>query len=159
SGLSAQVHDTQNLETIKLCMEGIKLSIRISCLFDLETPRVAFVTALAKFTNLGNLREMVAKNVEALRVLLDVALTEGNHLKSSWREILTCVSQLDRFQLLTDGVDEGVLPDVSVPRMQSPTSDSRSRSSLQVPRRPRPRSINGSTPYRADVAMESRSTE
>jgi brefeldin A-inhibited guanine nucleotide-exchange protein len=161
SGLSAQVQDTQNLETIKLCMEGIKLSIRISCSFDLETPRVAFVTALAKFTNLGNLREMMAKNVEALRVLLDVALTEGNHLKSSWREILTCVSQLDRFQLLTDGVDEGILPDVSVSRaVPSPTTpNSQSRSSLQVPRRPRPRSVNGSTPYRADVAMESRSTE
>lgn len=159
SGLSAQVQDTQNLETIKLCMEGLKLSIRISCSFDLETPRVAFVTALAKFTNLGNLREMMAKNVEALRGLLDVALTEGNHLKSSWREILTCISQLDRFQLLTDGVDEGVLPDPSVSRIApSPTSDG-SRRSLQVPRRPRPRSINGSTPYRADVAMESRSTE
>ena len=159
SGLSAQVQDTQNLETIKLCMEGLKLSIRISCLFDLETPRVAFVTALAKFTNLGNLREMMAKNVEALRALLDVALTEGNHLKSSWREILTCISQLDRFQLLTNGVDEGVLPDPSVARIAPSPTDGRSRSSLQVPRRPRPKSINGTTPYRADVAMESRSTE
>lgn len=159
SGLSAQVQDTQNLDTIRLCMGGIKLAIRISGLFDLETPRVAFVTALAKFTNLGNLREMMAKNVEAVKVLLDVAITEGNHLKSSWREILTCISQLDRFQLLTDGVDEGALPDVA--RIASPTTAdaSRSRKSLQVPRRSRPRSINGPVTYRADVAMESRSTE
>ncbi|KAK2842934.1 hypothetical protein FQN49_005970, partial [Arthroderma sp. PD_2] len=111
SGLSAQVQDTQNRETIRLCMDGIRLAIRVSCMFDLETPRVAFVTALAKFTNLGNLREMAAKNVEALKVLLDVAITEGDRLQSSWREILTCISQLDRFQLLTDGVDEGSLPD------------------------------------------------
>lgn len=160
SGLSGQVQDTQNQETIKLCMEGIKLAIRISCLFDLETPRVAFVTALAKFTNLGNLREMMVKNVEALKVLLDVALSEGNRLKGSWREILTCVSQLDRFQLLTDGVDEGAVPDVSRARIvPSSTSESApSRMSLQA-RRQRQRSVHSNVSYRADVAMESRSAE
>lgn len=160
SGLSGQVQDTQNQDTIKLCMEGIKLAIRISCLFDLETPRVAFVTALAKFTNLGNLREMMVKNVEALKVLLDVALSEGNRLRGSWREILTCVSQLDRFQLLTDGVDEGAVPDVSRARIvPSGTGESApSRMSLQA-RRQRQRSMQGSVAYRADVAMESRSAE
>ncbi|EEP81399.1 conserved hypothetical protein [Uncinocarpus reesii 1704] len=159
SGLSAQVQDTQNLDTIRQCMEGIKLAIRISCAFELETPRVAFVTALAKFTNLGNLREMMAKNLEALKVLLDVAISEGNHLRSSWREILTCISQLDRFQLLTDGVDEGALPDMSVARVVPPSDSARNRKSLQVPRKPRPRSINGSAQFRPDIAMESRSTE
>ncbi|KAM5447265.1 guanine nucleotide exchange protein for ADP-robosylation factor [Microsporum audouinii] len=156
SGLSAQVQDTQNRETIRLCMDGIRLAIRISCMFDLETPRVAFVTALAKFTNLGNLREMAAKNVEALKVLLDVAITEGDHLQSSWREILTCISQLDRFQLLTDGVDEGSLPDVS---RATPPTDPRSQKSLQVPKKPRPRSGNGLASFRRDVAIESRSAE
>lgn len=158
SGLSAPVQDTQNLDTVRLCMEGMKLAIRISCAFDLETPRVAFVTALAKFTNLGNLREMMAKNVEALKALLDVALTEGNQLKSSWREVLTCVSQLDRFQLLTDGVDEGALPDVSRARIIPSANPEPPRKSMQG-RRPRPRSINGPTSFRAEVAMESRSTE
>ncbi|KAE8360556.1 hypothetical protein BDV27DRAFT_134312 [Aspergillus caelatus] len=159
SGLSAPMQDTQNLEMIKLCMEGMKLAIRVSCSFDLETPRVAFVTALAKFTNLGNIREMVAKNVEALKALLDVALTEGNYLKSSWREILTCVSQLDRLQLLTDGVDEGSLPDVSRARIVPQASSDGSRKSFQSSRRPRPRSINGPTAFRTEAAMESRSAE
>jgi brefeldin A-inhibited guanine nucleotide-exchange protein len=159
SGLSAPMQDTQNLEVIKLCMEGMKLAIRISCSFDLETPRVAFVTALAKFTNLGNVREMVAKNVEALKVLLDVALSEGNYLKGSWREILTCVSQLDRLQLLSDGVDEGSLPDVSRARIVSQASSDGSRRSIQSTRRPRPRSVNGPTAFRTEVAMESRSAE
>ncbi|OJJ07088.1 hypothetical protein ASPVEDRAFT_88343 [Aspergillus versicolor CBS 583.65] len=159
SGLSAPMQDTQNLKTIKLCMEGMKLAIRISCAFDLETPRVAFVTALAKFTNLGNVREMVAKNVEALKILLDVALSEGNHLKSSWREILTCVSQLDRLQLLSDGVDEGSLPDVSRARVVPQSPSDGARRSMQTQRRPRPKSITGTTPFRAEIAMESRSTE
>ncbi|OJI81750.1 hypothetical protein ASPTUDRAFT_126402 [Aspergillus tubingensis CBS 134.48] len=159
SGLSAPMQDTQYLEIIRLCMGGMKLAIRISCAFELETPRVAFVTALAKFTNLGNVREMVAKNVEALKALLDVALTEGNHLKGSWREILTCVSQLDRLQLLTDGVDEGSLPDVSRARIVTQPSTDGSRKSMQASRRPRPRSINGPTAFRTEVAMESRSAE
>ncbi|KAJ5169258.1 uncharacterized protein N7482_004852 [Penicillium canariense] len=157
SGLSAPMQDTQNLEMIRLCMEGFKLAIRISCAFDLETPRVAFVTALAKFTNLGNVREMMAKNVEALKVLLDVAFTEGNHLRGSWREILTCVSQLDRLQLLSDGVDEGSLPDVS--RAPTISSDSASRKSVQGSRRPRPRSAGGPTAFRMEIAMESRSAD
>lgn len=159
SGLSAPMQDTQNLEIIKLCMEGMKLAVRISCAFELETPRVAFVTGLAKFTNLGNISEMMAKNVEALKALLEVALTEGNYLKGSWREILTCVSQLDRLQLLTDGVDENSLPDVSRARIlpQAPPDPSRRRS-FQA-KRPRPRSINGPTNFRTEVAMESRSAE
>ena len=159
SGLSAPMQDTQNLDIIRLCMEGLRLAIHISCAFDLETPRVVFVTALAKFTNLGNVREMVAKNVEALKALLDVALTEGNYLKGSWREILTCVSQLDRLQLLTDGVDENSLPDVSRARIVPPTSSDSSRKSMQAPRRPRPRSTHAPTSFRAEVAMESRSAE
>ena len=162
SGLSGPMQDTQNLEQIKLCMEGLKLAIRIACRFDLETPRVAFVTALAKFTNLGNLREMAAKNVEALKVLLDVALTEGNVLKGSWREILTCVSQLDRFQLLSEGVDEGALPDVAKAHLPTPANadGARSRKSMQtVARRPRPRSQNSQVSYRAEIAQESRSTD
>lgn len=159
SGLSAPMQDTDNVELIKLCMEGIRLAIRISCAFDLETPRVAFVTALAKFTNLGNVREMAAKNVEALKALLDVALTEGNHLGSSWREILTCVSQLDRLQLLSDGVDERSLPDVSRARIVPSASSDGHRKSVQGARRGRPRSVHAPAAFRAEVAMESRSAE
>lgn len=157
SGLSGQMQDTQNIEIIRLCMEGFKLAIRIACFFDLETPRVAFVTALAKFTNLGNLREMMAKNLEALKVLVEVAQTEGNLLKSSWRDILTCVSQLDRFQLISGGVDEGVVPDVSKARIVNPSNPT--RRSLQPSVRPRPVQHSTSTStYQLEIAQESRST-
>lgn len=156
SGLSGQMQDTQNIEIIRLCMEGLRMAIRIACFFDLETPRVAFVTALAKFTNLGNLREMMAKNLEALKVLVEVAQTEGNLLKSSWRDILTCISQLDRFQLISGGVDEGVVPDVSKARIITPSNIS--RRSLQPPARPRPPSSSANSNYQLDIAQESRST-
>jgi brefeldin A-inhibited guanine nucleotide-exchange protein len=158
TALTGASQDTQNLETIKLCMEGQKLAIRIACLFDLETPRQAFVASLAKFTNLSNLSEMKAKNMEALKALLDVANIEGNLLRDSWRDILTCISQLDRFQLISTGVDEGAVPDVlkhhgqGRPRPQS-------RKSLNVPKGHRPRTQSGTVNFQADIAEESRSAD
>lgn len=153
TALSGCAQDTNNLETVKLCMDGLKLAIQLSCIFDLENPRTAFVASIARFTNLYNLSEMKAKNVEALRVLLDVAHTEGNALKESWRDILTCVSQLDRFQLLSEGVPEKALPDVVIRARQTQPRGNRSRSSLQV-NGARRGTVAG---YNQDVADESKS--
>ena len=60
---------------------------------------------LLKFTFLNNLGEMKAKNMEAIKTLLDVAVTDGNQLKGSWHDVLTCVSQLERMQLIGSGLD------------------------------------------------------
>jgi brefeldin A-inhibited guanine nucleotide-exchange protein len=163
SGLSGQMQNAQNIEIIKICMEGMKLAIRIACLFDLETPREAFVSALKNATNLNNPTEIQAKNVEALKVLLEIAQSEGNLLKGSWRDILMCVSQLDRLQLISDGVDEGSIPDVSKARIVAPTrqdtTSSRKSSQSLRPPRPRPRSATTSSSYSVEIAMESRSDE
>ncbi|TVY43770.1 Protein transport protein [Lachnellula occidentalis] len=164
SGLSGQMQNAHNIETIKLCMEGMKLAIRIACLFDLETAREAFVSALKNATNLNNPTEMVAKNVEALKILLEIAQAEGNLLKESWRDILMCVSQLDRLQLISDGVDEGSIPDVSKARIQPPSrqdtgSSRKSTQSIRPPPRPRPRHSSTGTSYSLEIAMESRSDE
>ena len=52
------------------------------------------MSALSKFTNLQNLSEMKHKNVEAVRLFLNIAETEGDNLGISWKDILTCISQL-----------------------------------------------------------------
>ena len=157
SGLSGQMQTAQNIEVIKLCMEGMKIAIRIACMFDLDTPRTAFITALASFTNLDNLSEMMAKNLEALKVLLEIALTEGSTLKSSWRPILTCVSQLDRFQLISGGVDEGSVPDVNKARIQRAPSNQLRRAAPAG--RPKPSQSSGGSYYDAGIAHESRSSD
>ncbi|KAI5122163.1 hypothetical protein M0805_007062 [Coniferiporia weirii] len=108
AGISGPLTDTSDLEVVDLCLEGFKCAIRIACFFDVELERNAFVTTLAKFTFLNNLGEMKAKNMEAIKALLDIAVTEGNHLRGSWHEVLTCVSQLERMQLISSGID---LPD------------------------------------------------
>ena len=157
SGLSGQMQTTQNIEVIRLCMEGFKMAIRISCLFGLETPRTAFITSLAGFTNLSNLSEMMTKNLEALKALLEIAKTESNLLKSSWRDVLMCVSQLDRFQLISGGVDEGSVPDVNKARIQRAPSDVPRRPGAPRPRRPAAHPANSS--YQPEIANESRSSE
>ncbi|KIO22636.1 hypothetical protein M407DRAFT_79006 [Tulasnella calospora MUT 4182] len=105
AGISGPLQDTDDLEIVEQCLDGFKSAIRIVCVFDLELERNAFVTTLAKFTFLNNLGEMKAKNMEAIKALLDIAVTEGNHLKGSWHEVLTCVSQLERMQLISNGID------------------------------------------------------
>lgn len=153
TALSGQAQD-HNIEIVRLCIEGIKLAIRISCLFDLESSRQAFVGFLARFTNLYNLNEMTAKNMEALKTLIEIASTEGNLLRESWRAVLTCVSQLDRFQLISAGIDERAVPDVLK------TTTTNSKKSLNVPANRKRPSAQGSTmSFRADVAEESRSTD
>lgn len=163
SALSGQMQRAQNIELIKTCMEGMKLAVRIACLFDLETAREAFISALKNATNLNNPADMLAKNIEALKVLIEIGQTEGNLLKGSWRDILMCISQLDRLQLISDGADESSIPDVSRARIVAPsrTDSSASRKSSQSARpiRPRPRSTTTSTSYSMEIAMESRSDE
>ena len=110
AGISGPLQETDDMEVVELCLEGFKHAIRIVCYFDLELERNAFVTTLGKFTFLNNLGEMKTKNMEAIKTLLDVAVTEGNQLKTSWREVLTCVSQLEHMQLISSGVD---VPDAS----------------------------------------------
>ncbi|RVD82023.1 uncharacterized protein DFL_009867 [Arthrobotrys flagrans] len=157
SGLSGPTQDSQDLESIRLCMEGFRLAIKISCLFDLELPRISFVGALTRFTQLSNLSEMKPKNVEALKILLDVAQTEGNLLKSSWKDVLLAVSQLERFQLISQGVDEGSLPDMNKSLRASTTGDDR-RTSFHSTRSSKSIRHKMSN-YSADVAEESRSRE
>jgi brefeldin A-inhibited guanine nucleotide-exchange protein len=160
TAFSGTAQETENVETIRLCMEGQKLAIRIACLFDLEDPRQAFVSSLSRSTNLYNLSEMKAKNVEALRALIEVAYTEGNNLKESWRDILTSVSQLDRFQLISSGVEEGAVPDVlrSQAAPRNSQANGNARKSAQVSRRPTIRPGNGGS-YQADIAEDAKSAD
>ncbi|KAI0856803.1 guanine nucleotide exchange factor [Xylaria cubensis] len=160
SAFSSQMQKAQNLEANKLCLEGMKQATRIACLFDLATPREAFMSALKNATNLNNPQEILAKNVEALKVILDLGQTEGNNLKESWKDILMCISQLDRLQLISGGVDEGAIPDVSKARFVPPErpSTSDSRKSVALARR-RNRSNPGSKGFSTIIALESRSDE
>ncbi|CAE7561117.1 Arfgef2 [Symbiodinium natans] len=87
-------------QSIELCIEGFKHCIRIAARFDMDTERDAFVSSLAKFTYLTTIKEMKQKNIECIKALLSIGLSEGNNLGPSWLYVLHCISQLERLQLI-----------------------------------------------------------
>lgn len=110
AGISGPLQETDDIDVVQLCLEGLRAAIKIVCLFDMDLERNAFVSTLAKFTYLNNLAEMKPKNVEAIKSLLEIAVADGNNLKASWKDALTCVSQLERMQLISSGMD---VPDLN----------------------------------------------
>lgn len=114
AAFSVLLEDSDDSDVINLCLEGFKNAIRVSCTFYMEvqvpfslcitySQRNTFVTSLAKFTFLNNLREMKQKNIESIKALIEIARTEANHLQDSWFQILQCISHLEQLQLLGSG--------------------------------------------------------
>lgn len=112
AGISAPWQESDDQLVVDKSLDGFKQAIKIVCLFDLDLERNAFVTTLAKFTSLTDFAAMKPKNVEAIRCLIDVSAINGNYLKTSWREVIVCISQLERFQLITQGVDSRAVPEL-----------------------------------------------
>lgn len=105
--MSSPLQQTQNLELISLSLLGFKYTVKICCMFDMDLERKAFITTFSKFTFLTSLAELKAKNIESIRTLLEIALEEGNLLGESWREVVLCISQLERIRLFEgDGEQE-----------------------------------------------------
>jgi len=109
SGLFGPLHNTDEMEIVDLCLVGFKNAIHIACFFNLELERNVFVMSLAKFALLNNLGEMKSKHMKAIKTLLEVAINEGNNLKASWRNVLSCISRLEHMQLISSGTED---PDI-----------------------------------------------
>lgn len=122
AGLTAPFKEFEESDVIALCLEGIKFSIKISCMFDLQYAKTSFIGALVQFQNLNNYEDIKLKNVEAIYVMLEIAVTEGNSLQKSWLDILTSISQLERLQLIAKGIDQNSIPDVSSAKLVSRNS-------------------------------------
>ena len=74
-----QYHD--EVQITSLCLEGIRHSIRVSCIFDMSLQKHAFVSALYQFTQLGGpVSTMRPKNMAAINCLINVGCLEGNYL-------------------------------------------------------------------------------
>ncbi|SCU89569.1 LAME_0E04324g1_1 [Lachancea meyersii CBS 8951] len=117
AALTPPFKEYDDYATTDMCLEGIKLSIKISATFGNDYARASFVGALVQFANLQNLEETKIKNINAIIILLELALTEGNFLKSSWKDVLLLVSQVERLQLISKGIDGQSLPDVKQARL------------------------------------------
>ncbi|CAI9269082.1 unnamed protein product [Lactuca saligna] len=80
---------------VALCMEGFKAGIYITHVLRMDTMRYAFLTSLVRFTFLHAPRDMLSKNVEALRTLIDLCDSEPDTLQDTWNAVLECISRLE----------------------------------------------------------------
>ncbi|KAI6649677.1 Brefeldin A-inhibited guanine nucleotide-exchange protein 1 [Oopsacas minuta] len=105
SAFSLALKENDDIDIIYLCLDGLKNSIRIACVFMLDLERNAFIQSLTKFTLLvSGLGEMKVKNIETIKTLVTIAYTDGNYLQDSWLEVLKVISQLEMAQLIGTGV-------------------------------------------------------
>ncbi|KAJ2820127.1 guanine nucleotide exchange protein for ADP-robosylation factor, partial [Coemansia furcata] len=106
AALSVPMQTSGDPHVVAASLVGFQSGIALACRFRMPLERAAFVTTLRNFTLLQNLAEMRRKHVEAIRALIEVAAGRpdvGDGLAESWRDVLLCVSQLERLQLLTQG--------------------------------------------------------
>ncbi|ORY38126.1 Sec7-domain-containing protein [Rhizoclosmatium globosum] len=80
-----------------------KHAITIACMFDMDLERKAFLSTLNKFAQLSGTGEVKAKNLEAVRVLLEVSRSLGGRLGDGWMEIVLCISDLEKMNTGEDG--------------------------------------------------------
>mmetsp|Transcript_59953 Transcript_59953/g.147342 ORF Transcript_59953/g.147342 Transcript_59953/m.147342 type:complete len:2142 (-) Transcript_59953:113-6538(-) len=105
-GILSQVIECSNDErSIAVCLNGFVYAIRISAHNDMSLARDTFVNSLAKFTYLGSIKEMKYKNIESIRTLMNIAITDGEYLGESWGPVLQCISQLARMRMSASGLD------------------------------------------------------
>ncbi|KAJ2869749.1 guanine nucleotide exchange protein for ADP-robosylation factor [Coemansia aciculifera] len=106
AALSVPMQTSPDPHVVAASLIGFQSGIALSCRFRMPLERATFVTTLRNFTQLQNLAEMKRKHVEAIRALIEVAASRpdvGDGLAESWLDVLQCVSQLERLQLLTQG--------------------------------------------------------
>uniref|UniRef100_A0A0G4G318 SEC7 domain-containing protein n=1 Tax=Chromera velia CCMP2878 TaxID=1169474 RepID=A0A0G4G318_9ALVE len=99
---SVLLETEDNNEVALFCLEGVKRCIVIAGRLRLDTERESFVGALSRLTNLhsSTAREAKERNIEAIKHLIWLGLHEGDFLMESWRDVLSCVSHLDRLQIV-----------------------------------------------------------
>lgn len=103
TGLSGPLSEFEHDEVIQTVLEGFRAAVQISGVYDLDLEKSAFIGTLAKNTFLSNVAEMKLKHTRVVKVLLELAISDGNNLRTSWEDILRCVSQLEKFQLVSSG--------------------------------------------------------
>ncbi|ODV89409.1 hypothetical protein CANCADRAFT_139370 [Tortispora caseinolytica NRRL Y-17796] len=123
AGLSGPLQENSNSLIYRECLLGVEAAIDISCYFDISLARISFIGVLAKATNLHDIRSMRPENIDAIKGLLNIAINDGDYLKESWKEVLTCISQLERAQLIGAGGGSTIdIPDVGLTKIANSTN-------------------------------------
>jgi len=142
AAFSVLLEDSDDPEVYMLCLEGLRQNTTLSCTFDMDTERNAFVTTLNKLTTLNQQKEMKHKNIQSIKTLMDVALTDGNYLHDSWFPILKSMSVLEQLHLVGSGASTEAIPRFNNDELRNSTGLSRLSASSRDLRRPVSMQIN-----------------
>ncbi|ESQ53563.1 hypothetical protein EUTSA_v10024200mg [Eutrema salsugineum] len=102
AAFSVTLDQSDDRMATSLCLQGFRYAVHVTAVMGMQTQRDAFVTSMAKFTNLHCAADMKQKNVDAVKAIITIAIEDGNHLQGSWEHILTCLSRIEHLQLLGD---------------------------------------------------------
>ncbi|KAJ9055037.1 guanine nucleotide exchange protein for ADP-robosylation factor, variant 2 [Entomophthora muscae] len=100
AAISGPLKQSDSPMVVGLCLDGFRYAIHIAGFFDLDLARNAFVTTLGNFSFLSDISEMRPRNIEAIKTILEIAVTEGNYLKQAWNDVLQVVNHLVRLQIV-----------------------------------------------------------
>lgn len=81
AAFSVIMEDSDYRPHVASCMEGFRLGVQLTKVLRMETMRNAFLTSMVRLTSLHAAREMRTKNVDALRVMLQMAQQEPDSLQ------------------------------------------------------------------------------
>ncbi|KAG2241059.1 hypothetical protein Bca52824_090346 [Brassica carinata] len=59
-----------------LCLQGFRYAVHVTAVMGMQTQRDAFVTSMAKFTNLHCAADMKQKNVDAVKAIITIAIED-----------------------------------------------------------------------------------
>ncbi|PHT41831.1 Brefeldin A-inhibited guanine nucleotide-exchange protein 4 [Capsicum baccatum] len=103
AAFSVTLDQTDDKNSTSQCLLGFRHAVHITAVMGMQTQRDAFVTSMAKFTNLHCVADMKQKNVDTMKTIMSIAIEDGNHLHEAWEHILTCLSRFEHLQLLGEG--------------------------------------------------------
>lgn len=103
--LSQVMECSKDEQSLSVCLTGFVYAIRISAHSNMSLARDTFLGSLAKFTYLGSVKELKYKNIEIIRTLINIAVSDGEYLGESWGPVLQCISQLARMRMSASGLD------------------------------------------------------
>ena len=92
---SVVIETSENRAHLSECFDGYQACIQLAAHLDMNTECEAFVNSLYRFTLLGTLKPIRMKNVEAMKLLLELGNNEGNMLRASWKAVIQCCSEID----------------------------------------------------------------
>lgn len=103
AAFSVTLDQSDDKNATSQCLLGFRHAVHITAVMGMQTQRDAFVTSMAKFTNLHCVADMKQKNVDTMKTIMSIAIEDGNHLHEAWEHILTCLSRFEHLQLLGEG--------------------------------------------------------